>query len=117
MKKEKEEGMKKRIFTIVCILAGAFCLGAQAQEPYMLLLGKNVTVLDAPDGNKIGQLYESTMIQVIEEKDGSLKVQIEGWIKKQGAASTKKSDAGADPNKDLKQKGRDVVEMIDNHGL
>jgi hypothetical protein len=117
MEEKKEEGMKKRIFIIVCILTGAFCLGAQAQEPYMLLLGKNVTVLDAPDGNKIGQLYESTMIKVIEEKDGSLKVQIEGWIKKQGAASTKKSDADADPNKDLKQKGRDVIEMMENHGM
>lgn len=116
-----------RMLVCMTALAGILCLGAKS-DSFVLMLGKTMPVLDAPQGAVIGQLNESTFVKVVEEKDGYFKVQIEGWIPKPAATSSapavqpsaapatpppaKPAEKKAGQNQDLKKKGQELIDLL-----
>lgn len=108
-----------RMMVCITALVGILCLGAKS-DSFVLMLGKTLPVLDAPQGAVIGQLNESTFVKVVEEKDGYFRVQIEGWIPKPAAASSapatpppaKPAEKKTEQNQDLKKKGQELIDLL-----
>lgn len=100
--------MNKRIN----ILAGGviailliFCTGAKPQDGSVYVNTEKVRLLDVPDGSKMGIIYKSTEMKVMEEKDNWIKVQITGWIQKPVAPH-------ATQGTELKEKTRGLIQII-----
>lgn len=113
---------KKRIALCLIALGGILCLGAQS-EPFMLMLGKTMPVLNAPQGTAIGEIKEAAMVRVLEEKDGYFKVQVEGWIPKPGTVSSaptkepspKPVSSQSERNRNLNEKGKVIIDNISHY--
>jgi len=106
--------MKKRymILSIATFLL-VLCITFASQAEFMLMVGKKTTVMDRPEGAaKTCMLYNGAMVQVIEEQEGWMKVQVTGWIKKPGTAARTSTVDDEDENKDIKEKGQRVVDII-----
>lgn len=106
--------MMKKHYMILLVATCLLVLGISpaSQAEFMLLVGKKTTVMDKPDGAKTCLLYDGAMVQVIEEQEGWMKVQVTGWIKKPGTAARTSAADDEDENKDIKEKGRRVVDII-----
>lgn len=56
---------------------------------YMLMLGENTKVFEKPDGDSQGIVYENAFVKVLDEKDGYLKIQVNGYVAGLGSISLK----------------------------
>jgi hypothetical protein len=56
---------------------------------YMLMLGENTRVFAEPKGDEQGIVYENAFVKVLDEKDGYLKIQVDGYVAGLGSISLK----------------------------